>query len=334
MIVRLLLVICAAALHAGCAGRYVHTERGPQAYYQTGWPVHDTSLELERVLRSVRRIQVTGHYRTFRFARADAVVPADLRTPSTYARAAERFTFDHTRAGTATIVQRTRTGLTLVTAEHITRLPDTLIVFHPSTEEDAGGRYVESVSILMSSRSIVAGLPDAHPFTVMARDSAADIAAIRVALHGADQRADLPALRARAGDPARLVWGSFVYVVGFPRGHRMVTRAIVSEPGPPPDHPFLLDGLFNPGISGGLILAVRGDTGALEWVGLAVASSATSEFLLVPSQAGVEEYGMLVPYDGRVHLERVPRIDYGITFSVPVTAVRRFLSRSNVAIGS
>jgi hypothetical protein len=35
---------------------------------------------------------------------------------------------------------------------------------------------------------------------------------------------------------------------------------------------------------------------------------------------------MLLPYEGRLYIERVSRIDYGITFSVPMTAIQRFLA--------
>jgi hypothetical protein len=87
-----------------------------------------------------------------------------------------------------------------------------------------------------------------------------------------------------------------------------------------------VDGLFNRGISGGLILAVRGDTGRLEWVGMASGASAQAEHMLMPEQREIEEAGMLLPYEGRLYIERASRIDYGITFSVPMTAIQRFLA--------
>jgi S1-C subfamily serine protease len=315
---------------SGCSTRYVLTERGPQAYYQTGFPVHDTSAELERIFRSVKRLQVTGSYTTYRFALEDGITDADLRQRATYRRAIERFDFDHSKSGTATIINRSGADITLLTNEHVPRLPDTVVVYFgddpaaPRTRRQS--RYIESVSILTQRRNLVLGLPEVVSFRVLARDSANDIATVAATLRD-PRTADLvPVLSVPAGDASRLAWGSFVYVLGYPRGYMMVTRGIVSDPGRTRDHGFLVDGLFNRGISGGLILAVRGDNGRLEWVGMASGASAQAESMLMPEKREIEETGMLLPYEGRLYIERVSRIDYGITFSVPMTAIQRFLA--------
>jgi S1-C subfamily serine protease len=322
----------AALLLGGCSKRYVLTERGTQAYYQTGWPQHDTSQQLERILATMKRVQITGYYETFRFAAEDQITERDIRVRTTYRRALERFTFDHSKAGTATVIGRAGNSVRLITNEHVTRLPDTLIVYFGEERDAPPGRqaqrYVESVSIRTNQTNVVLGLPDAGPFRVLAADSIADIALLVVELGPRAIPEAVQVLRVPIGDPSRLVWGSFVYVLGFPRGHRMVTRGIVSDPGRRPDDAFLLDGMFNRGISGGLILAVRGDTGALEWVGMATSASGQAEFLLMPDRRQVEEDGMLLPYEGRLYMERATRIDYGITFSVPMGAIQRFLRGS------
>jgi hypothetical protein len=112
----------------------------------------------------------------------------------------------------------------------------------------------------------------------------------------------------------------------------MVTRGIVSEPNRTADHAFLMDGLFNRGISGGLILGVRGDTNELEWVGLAASAAGGAEYRLTPERRLVEEEGLILPYEGPVYLERLARIDYGITFAVPSTAVLRLLRQARVTV--
>lgn len=305
------------------------TERGPQAYYQTSFPAHDTSRDLERIFRSIKRIQVTGYYDTYRFAQDDAVTETDLRRAATFRRASERFSFDHAKAGTATIISRRGNRLTLITNEHVTRLPDTVIVYFGNEQATkAGPRYVESVAIKTSQTNMVLGLPEVEMFRTVATDSVADIALIAVDANDAASLTGANPVRVRTGDPSRLSWGSFVYVLGYPRGYAMVTRGIVSDPNRSRDNSFLLDGLFNRGISGGLILAVRGDTGRLEWVGMASAASAQREFMLMPEYSDTRETGMLLPYDGRLYMEQVTRIDYGITFSVPMTSIRRFLESS------
>ena len=319
----------------GCGPRYVVTERGPQAFYQTGQPIRDTSAELERIFRSVKRVQVTGYYETFRFALRDSITAPAVRDRATYRRATERYSFDHTKTGTGTIVSAAGVRALLVTNEHVINLPDTIVVYYREDGPDGRpqpGRFVESVSVLTNDRYLVVGVPDNRPFTVLARDRAADVAVLAVELTDALRPDAVAALGTPPGQAGRLVWGSFVYVVGYPRGFQMVTRGIVSEPNRSRDHGFLLDGLFNRGISGGLILAVRGDSNALEWVGLAASASAEADFALLPEARALEEENLLVPYEGRLYLQRTQRIDYGITFTVPVDAVLRVLREVGITL--
>jgi hypothetical protein len=301
-----------------------------QAYYQTAWPLHDTSRQIEEIFLSVKRIHVTGYYETFLFAPEDRVTRGALRNPETYRRARDRFVFDHAKAGTAIAISRVDRAVHLMTNAHVTRMQDTITAYFDSAAHN--GRFIESVAILRSKTNVIVGVPTASQFRVAASDTLADLALLRVEVeHDVPEQA-VPPLRAPAGDPGRLSWGSFVYVLGYPRGYMMVTRAIVSNPRQSPDNTFLLDGLFNRGISGGLVLAVRGETGALEWVGLATSASANTEVVLAPERRGIDEQGVLLPYQGRLFIEEVRRIDYGITFSVPATAVTRFLRNSRMPV--
>jgi S1-C subfamily serine protease len=328
----LLIIGCILPLASACTRQYLVSDTGPQAYYQTGFPIRDTSAELERIAESILRIGVTASYTTYRFAREDSVTDASVRERSTLARARERYTFNHSKAGTASILAADERGLTLITNHHVTRTPDTIIVhFGESRAAAVAGRVVESISIRTLQRSYLYGLPDARPFRVIAHDSAADLALIRADVPRADQRAGMQVLRAPLGDASRLAWGSFVYVLGYPKGFRMVTRGIVSDPGYNAEDAFLLDGLFNRGISGGLILAVRSDTGALEWVGIATGTAAQTEYMLMPEARDNVEEGLLLPYEGRLYMELASRIEYGVTFPVATVAIRRFLQASRLS---
>ena len=57
-------------------------DRGPQAHYQTAFPVQDTSRELERAFRSLKRLAYTAEYETFLFAPGAGVTEADLVDPA------------------------------------------------------------------------------------------------------------------------------------------------------------------------------------------------------------------------------------------------------------
>jgi hypothetical protein len=323
------LLSCVAAIAGTACGRpYILTDRGPQAYYQTGYPVGDVSRDLERIARAVKQIQIMLEYDVFHFAREAAITEGDVRLKATYAKATDRLSIDHTVRGTAAVLSHRGDRVELITNEHVTRVPDTVIAYFGDPGEDdrptSSARFVESVAIKRRQTNLVSDLIGVSVFEVVARDSVIDVAVVSAELER-DTRVALEVLDVPAGDPARLVWGSFVYVLGYPHGVKMVTTGIVSDPNRGRDHQFLLDGLFNRGISGGLILAVRGDTGALEWVGMARAAAAQRELILSPERRRLTEEGLSLPYEGKLYIEEVSRIIYGVTFSVPMTAIARFL---------
>jgi S1-C subfamily serine protease len=137
---------------------------------------------------------------------------------------------------------------------------------------------------------------------------------------------------AAPGDPRRLSLGSFIYVLGYPGGYPMVTRAIVSDPNRDRRGGFVTDGLWNEGISGGPILAVRGDDGALEWVGITRAGAGVRETLLLPEDMDPPDEDFFILYDGAIYAESALRIQYGIALTVPMLALRSFVSAHRSAL--
>jgi hypothetical protein len=214
-----------------------------------------------------------------------------------------------------------------------------LVDFFPPKEPPPEGwgekRRIQSVSILVERITWVVGLPELGSVEVLASDNEGDLVFLGVEYPEERVRRDLPVLDVPLGDPARLSWGSFVYVLGFPAGYRMVTRGIVSDPRDESDltRSFTIDGVWNRGMSGGLVLAIRGDGGGLEWVGLARAAAVGTERRLVPEEGAETQYEPWVPYDGRIYLEETQRILYGITLSISLTAIRRFADQYRDRLG-
>lgn len=314
-------------LSSGCRTKYVATDRGPQAFYQTGFPIHDTSKELERIFRSVKRINVTGHYVVYIFPPESRITERDIGDAETYKQAIETMPYTNSKAGSATIVASTPNQTALITNEHVIDFPDTVISHFkdPSySGRRSGVRYIEQIAIKSSQINLIYDLPELGPFDILSRDKINDIALIGV--HHPDNKITdrAPVLRVRAGDPTKLVWGSFAYILGYPKGYKMVTRAIVSDPNRDRRASFFLDGLFNEGISGGIILAVRGDTGELEWIGMAKGGAASRELILIPPETEIEDIDFLRPYEGNVYVSPVQRIEYGITLSVSMKSIRNF----------
>lgn len=333
-----LLIVLATGALASCAPapRLVSTDGRSLAYYQTSFPIHDTSRDLEEAVRSVKQISYTAEYTTHLFTFEEGVTEADLRGDVS-GRAARTFQEVQSKAGTATIIGRSMDRITLLTTHHVVYLPEVVVQFY---EQEPGARRntplrVSSVSYRTSELGGLLQHPDLGPFEVLARDDVNDLAVLGMRLREWSDAAQYPPIRLRMGDARQLSWGSFVYVLGFPRGYPMVTRAIVSDPDRDGRGAFFTDGLWNEGISGGMILAVRGETGALEPVGLARAGAADRELRLLPDTTGLPvDEDIVRPYEGPLFLESFLRIQYGITLSVPMTVVNEFLSGSRGLVRS
>ena len=217
--------------------------------------------------------------------------------------------------------------LTIRTTDHATHFPDTIVHYFGAEGRGAGleldRRAIERISIKTQQANTVSGQRYVDPFEILARNQAEDLALSGVTFTYEVGSRDRPPSRLAAGDPRRLSVGSLVYAIGHPAGFQMVTHGIVSNRGP--NASFLIDGLWNEGMSGAPILAVRGEGGGVEWVGIAQAASARTEYRLLAEEKAERTQDPRRPYEGPIYLQPVQEIRYGITFSVPMTVIRRFL---------
>ena len=333
-------VVLVSVLLAGCGPRYVVVERSPQAYYQTGFPVQDASRELERIQASIERIHFTAEYRTYVFTKEAAVTAADdLLSPEILGRAVETLTETESKAGSATVVARAPRGVALLTNHHVVHYPTHQVQYFDERPEgrrrQPDTRRVASISIRTRERGALADHPELGAFSVMSRDTVNDLALIEVRLPQTVPTTGFAVMPAPLGDPTRLSWGSFVYVFGYPRGYAMLTFGIVSDPNRDRRGSFLTNGLWNEGISGGAILAIRGSTGRLEWVGIARGGAGMPELRIEP-RAGVSIDETDVPflYQGPFFVNSIMRIQYGIAFSVAMPLIRTFVSRNEPMLRS
>ena len=328
---RLTLAFLVASLTpAGCY-RYVdvYSDSGPQAYYRTGFPVRDVSGALERVAASVVRILVQRSYETYLFAEDNAPTTVQLQSPGSDVRvlAVDTVSSRETTASTGVVIASMPRKLTILTTHHATHFPDTIVHYFGAEGRGAGLEpdqgAIERISIKTQQANTVSGSRYVDPFEILAGDEAEDLALIGVTFTYQVGSRNRPPARLATGDSRRLSLGSFVYTIGHPAGFRMVTHAIVSDRGP--DASFLIDGLWNEGMSGAPVLAVRGEGGGLEWVGIALAASARAEYRLKAEEGAEWTQDPLRPYEGPIYLQPVQEIRYGITFSVSMDVIRQFL---------
>jgi len=314
----------------GCT-RYVTLERLPQAYYQTAPPTRDISTDLEGAFQAVKRIRVTAVYDHYGFSPESAPLEGVPLSPQVMARAVDTFSSSTSREASAVQIAQTGLRVTLLTNDHALQFPDTLLEYAEASEEERAAREprtVHRVSVKRTQYDMVVDRDALYVFQILAEDARSDLAALGVLYPNEVGSRSLSILRVPVGDSERLSWGSFVYVLGHPGGFPLVTRGIVSDPGRQSLSSFIIDGLWNEGTSGGPILAIRGDDESLEWVGMARAAAGKLEHRLVPDPEVIPGEDKRVPYDGRIYLEEVQRILYGISFSVPMSEIREFMDRN------
>ena len=335
---------------AGCT-QYVEVDAdpGPQAYYRTGFPIRDVSGALESATASVVQIFVQRSYETYLFAEDNAPTTLQLESPGSDVRvlAVDTVSSRETTTSTGVVIASSPRRLTILTTDHSTHFPDTIVNYFGAEGRGAGlepdQRAIERISIKTQQVNTVSGPQYVDPFEILVRNQGEDLALIGVTfteefgpcvglrLLGPCVERDRPPSLA-AGDPQRLSLGSLVYIIGHPGGSQMVTHGIVSEPNRGPNASFMIDGLWNEGMSGAPILAIRGDVGGLEWVGISRAASALTEYRLVAEEWAERSQDPRRPYEGPIYLQPVQEIRYGITFSVPMTVIRRFLDEEQTLV--
>lgn len=324
------------ALACACTAPALTQQASARSYYLTA-PGQDMSPELERVFGSVHQIEFTAEYTTYVFSEGSGVTEADIYAGGFESRADTSFTETLAKGGTATVISRSGNQLTLLTVGHVVRYPAFRLQFMedvPATRRSPSDmrRPVASASIRGAERGRL--LPRSGPlrFEVMATDVNADLALLRLDLPDRIGPERFPALELDAGNSALLAWGSWLYVFGYPRGYPLVTRMIVSSPNRDSRGAFISDGIWNEGMSGGLIVAIRARTGALEFVGLARASAGEREVRLIPDTTGIRPGSPVTRYDGPLWLEIGLRPTHGIALPVPMTAITTFLENQGIRL--
>lgn len=290
--------------------------------YTTSFPTRDVSDQLKEVRESVKRISATGIYVTY-FVEDRLLTYNDLETTDIEDIASRKITSNESTAGTAISIFNNNRIIGLLTNAHVVDFPDTLVSYvdkkgvQPKT-------FIRSVKIKKNQTNLIYDLPNVGSFEIVGFDKIADLALLRVNKKSFPGL-DAPTLSISVGDPADLEWGSFVYIIGYPKGYPMITRGVVSDPERNDYDDFLTDALFNPGISGGLIMATRNNFRSFEWVGMTNTASADVSQKLVPDPTLVNQYEDFELYRDSIFVETQTQLIYGITQSIPIKRIYEFL---------
>jgi len=222
--------------------------------YDSEFPYRSSSKQLEEIGASVKMISVIAFYKNNVIAEHTRLTEAGLSDAVIEANTIEITHSNTSASGTATIINYDDRRIALLTCAHIIDFPDTVITYHKSV--NSNNSFIKNISIKERQINYVGDLPEGGDIDIIFMDTEMDIAIVGKQLTH-EPEFPINVLDYPFGKARDLEWGSFVYLMGFPVGHKMITKGIVSSPRMDRNTAFMIDAPFNRGSSGGIVLAIR-----------------------------------------------------------------------------
>jgi len=325
-------IIGASSFALSCSTSEPSTTKKPEKseYYTTSFPTRDIAKQLKSARESVLRILVTTYYNTYNFGDR-YITLADIKTNKPKDIATEYFSSEQSTAGTSIILQYSHDDALLITCNHVVSSADTLITYYEG-ETIPPKTFIKSISIKQRENKLIFSPSNLQEFDVIATDQRADLALLTTSL-GNNIGSIRHPLTFAAGNNDFLQIGTFLYIIGFPKGFPMITRAIASNSKPRNSRFFITDAIFNPGISGGLVFASKDNFHSFQWIGMARSATASAEDVLIPKPDTDEKYGKVArPYRDSIFVQQKTRISYGITQAIPINSIKNFIEENKRTI--
>ena len=290
--------------------------------YDSEFPYKSISKELENISKTVKKLDVLAFYSNYYFP-DDSNISKKMLNDSILKTYWENRTITHESvSGTASVIYRNNGIIGLLTCAHVIDFKDTIF----SYQNTDNGRLT-SVSIKIKQQNNVASLIVGEPIEIIAIDKKMDIALLMKKAIPFDQVHSV--LNYPIGNINDLQWGSLVYIMGYPHGNLMVTRAIASLTKKMKTGFFVTDALYNHGISGSPVFAIRDGSPNFELVGMASSAAAQESNILVANDDYKEISKQKVPYTGDIFVDNNKLISYGVTYSVSINKIINFIHQND-----
>ena len=313
-------------LFSGCMRpvQYYKTNQIKDGKYDSEYPVQPVSEHLEKITQCVKMVSVLAYFNNYTFPLDSKVKKRMVVEDDFESLADHKYFLNQPATGTATVIYYQNRKVGLITCAHILDFPDTVYTFYRNSMDEPS-EYVESVTIKTRQANNVIELPDIDNFEIIAMDTETDLAFIGKDLD-INPSFPIPVFNYKIGSADELQWGTHVYLLGYPRGKKMISSCIVSKPS---DKTFLIDAALPRGISGGLILAMRDGAPNFEIVGLANAISAEKKQYLAPKRMEEQsEYDVKLPYTDDAYIKTHEEIYYGVTHAISIETILDFINKN------
>jgi hypothetical protein len=302
--------------------------------YDSEFPTQSTSEWIEEIANTVKRISAIAFYEGYTFSPDSNVTLSDIENGMAERKAERKILYNHPAIGSATIIFQKGKRIIVLTCAHVVNFPDTIITYYKS-DTSTISQFIESFSVKTKQKNQLVDIVDGADFEILAMDSEGDLALLQKDFLF-PPASEIPVFTYKIGNATELKWGTFVYLIGWPKGnHKMVTSGLVSSPNRDKNHSFLIDASFNRGFSGGIVLATRDGIPNFELVGIVSSASASFEHVLVPEKnVDITRFDPFLPYSGQTYVRLEKEIDYGITFGISSESIQDFLKRNQKRIES
>jgi hypothetical protein len=294
--------------------------------YDSEFPGIPVSEEFEKILRSVKLINSISTYESYDFDSVAFLTKKNITDSLIQEKYVAKRYFTKPASGTATIIYYIDNRIGLLTCAHIVDFPDT-IIHHFVDKEKNETEYIRNISFKIRSSINVLELPEIKDYKIIAMDRKQDIAIIGKEF-STQPIFPIPLLQIPAGSAEELNWGDIVYLLGYPRGTKMITNCLVSNPNRDRHHSFVINAVSARGISGGPIFAIRDGIPNFELVGIAKAIAAENHYYLVPHEEyDMSGYDILRAYQEEIFVSSQESVYYGILYAISIESIKEFIHK-------
>ncbi len=285
------------------------------------------NIQIDKLVNTVKKVNCLAYYKSYIF-RDDHLLTKDKLSNSNLDDFIESTSSStETSSGTATIIYLYKNKIALLTCAHILDFPDTIIKYFKDSEGKKTN-YIKSVSIKTKQSNFLPEFTQPNQADIIILDKAKDIALIGLNLLS-DRIKPNEVLSLKAGNSKELEWGSKVYMIGYPLNYKMITTGLVSLVQSSAANFFLVDAIFNPGFSGGLVLAIRDGAPNFEIVGMIKSGTVNRNLYLKPNTESPSfNYTPKMIYNDEIIVEEETTMKYGITKIMSIETIINFIKEN------
>lgn len=295
--------------------------------YDSEFPSLSVSEELNYISKTVKQLNILAFYATYSFPFESKINKSSINDSILEVFSNTMKIAHETVSGTASVIYNSNKLVGLLTCAHIIDFKDTLYSYYNNK-----GNYIQTVSIKIRQQNHVSGLPSGESLEIAAINIEKDIALLskKITPDSGNNPEKIEVLNYPIGKVKDIQWGSLIYIMGYPLGNLMVTRALVSKNEKVKTGMFITDALYNPGISGSPVFAIRDGIPNFELVGMASASAAKETNILIPGKNIAKNNDIKTPYVGEIFVDNNKLINYGLTYSVSIDEIVIFINSNKI----